>query len=250
MRFTLISMAIAVISTLWLMTAIAYSGEPFEENLVVYWPLNGDVKDKTGHGVDGEIKGDPKWVEGKSGKALEFDGVDDFVFVRDNPVLDLTDELTLMAWVNAYNIPASGERKLVYKGDAYLIKVRASKLSGDVHVNGWIGSLYDSKPTPLREWHHVAITYDGKAEHLYVDGVETDSKPRAGKISVTNKHLSIGAIKKTDTSNPYDFFNGIIDEIRIYNRALTADEIQLVMKLPTSVEPVGKLASIWGELKK
>ena len=229
---------------------------PTDDSLVLW--LNGRMSRRKGSllvdlskkGNHGTIHG-AKWVNTPLGHStLEFDGVDDFVFVRDNPVLDLTDELTLMAWVNAYNIPASGERKLVYKGDAYLIKVRASKLSGDVHVNGWIGSLYDSKPTPLREWHHVAITYDGKAEHLYVDGVETDSKPRAGKISVTNKHLGIGAIKKTDTSNPYDFFNGIIDEIRIYNRALTADEIQLVMKLPTSVEPVGKLASIWGELKK
>lgn len=221
-----------------------------DDTLLAYWSLDETVEDLSGNENHGEINGDPAWVEGKAGKALEFDGVDDFVFVEDSDSLDVVDALTLEAWIKPASIPGSGERKVVYKSDAYLIKVKGSKISSDVHVNGWIGSLYDTQPTPLDEWYHVAVVYDGTAEILYINAVEVDRKERAGKISVTSKHLGIGAIQKDFDSNPYDFFEGIIDEIKIYSRSMDADELTEEMESTSSaVNKAGKLATMWGDIK-
>ena len=235
-----------VFVSLTILTASVFA----DDTLVAYWSFDDTVKDLSGNGNDGEIKGDPQWVEGKFGKALQFDGVDDFVFVKDSDSLDVTDALTLEAWIKPEAIPASGERKVVYKSDAYLIKVRSSKISCDVNVNGWIGSLYDVKNTPLDEWYHVAVVYDGTAEILYINAVEVDRKERSGKISATAKHLGIGAIKKDDNSNPYDFFKGLIDEVRIYSRAMGPDELKVEMETSsTPVDAAGKLAESWGAIK-
>lgn len=234
-----------------LSTFMAISVFAADDTLVAYWSLDETVEDLSGNGNNGEINGDPVWVEGKAGKALEFDGVDDFVFVEDSDSLDVVDTLTLEAWIKPAAIPASAERKLVYKTDAYLIKVKNSKLSADVHVNGWIGSLYDTQATPLDEWYHLAVVYDGNAEILYINAVEVDRKERAGSISTTSGHLGIGAIQKQFNSNPYDFFTGVIDEIKIFSRSMDADELKEEMEsVSLAVNRAGKLATMWANLKK
>ena len=221
-----------------------------DETLMAYWPLDTNAEDISGNKNHGEIKGDPQWVDGKIGKALEFDGVDDFVFVEDSDSLDITEALTLMAWVKPAVIPPGAERKVVYKTGAYLIKVKNSKMSGDVHVSGWIGSLYDAQVTPLNEWYHVAIVYDGAAEILYVDAVEVDRLERSGSISTNSQHLGIGAIQKDFGSAPYDFFTGVIDDVKIYSRAMDANELEDEMNnASTAVDKTGKLTTMWGSIK-
>ena len=82
---------------------------------------------------------------------------------------------------------------------------------------------------PLNAWTHVALTYDGTTMQLYVNGVLAASQARTGSIQASSNPLWIGG------NSPYgEYFQGLIDEIRIYNRALTQAEIQADMAAPTT----------------
>ena len=114
----------ALLFSIVIVSILMVTGVSADETLMAYWPLDNNVQDMSGNGNHGEIRGEPQQVNGIVGKALEFDGVDDFIFVEDSDSLDITDALTLSAWVKPAVIPASAERKVVYKTDAYLIKVK------------------------------------------------------------------------------------------------------------------------------
>ena len=93
---------------------------------------------------------------------------------------------------------------------------------------------YFASPTALavNTWSHVAVTWDGSIMRLYINGVEAASKSRTGTLQSTTTPLRIG------NNSPYgEFFVGLIDEVRIYNRALSSAEIQADMNTPISIGP-------------
>jgi hypothetical protein len=172
-------------------------------------------------------------VQGRHGGAITFDGVDDMVNVADSASLDLTTGMTIEAWVRPTAL--SGWRTVIMKenpgGLAYVLygHDNAPKPSTYVRIAGRSSSngTGGSAALPLNTWTHLAATYDGAAVRLYVNGVEAGNAPVSGSLVTSTLPLRIGGNAVWG-----EFFSGLIDEVRIYNRALTAVQIRADMTTP------------------
>ncbi|MCU0913100.1 MAG: LamG domain-containing protein [Planctomycetes bacterium] len=200
-----------------------------DPNLIGWWPLDegsGTIAmDASGKGNDAKLQGDPQWVQdGRLGAAVKFNGTSDYLAVPDSDSLDIKgDRLTLAAWIrgNAWatshivrKIPDTGT------GSIYFIRVQSTLLRGDLATP--TGTIVVQGKTPLRvqEWVHAALVYDGAEGRIYVNGVLDGQAVVSGKIAESNNELRIGR------GEPAGYFNGSIDDVRIYNRALTVAEIK------------------------
>jgi hypothetical protein len=180
---------------------------------------------------NGTLYNSPTWTTGKFGNALKFDGLDDFVNVSDSPSLDVSN-ITIAVWIYPYNwdgIEGGDYGRIVDKNNAYLFflardggKNRLSFYyvnSSGVSNQSWS----NTNSIQLNKWQHVAVTYDGQYTKFYVNGnlSGTQLMKSTGPIIKTKLGLYIGNNYNHDRE-----FNGTIDEIKIWNRALTADEIR------------------------
>ena len=183
------------------------------------------VYDTSGNNNDGTIHGATWTTNGKFGKALEFDGVDDYVSVPDSSSLDITDEITIEAWINS-NILGSA-RGIVFKNQAWMVREESDgRFQVFVYVDGrWRGLTTTEKYTPGK-WCHIVMTYDSNTRKLaaYVNGV-SKSRTLSSLNSYTINPSGANTFIGTDISYGDKYFNGTIDEVRIYNRALTPEEI-------------------------
>ena len=188
------------------------------------------VADASGQGNGGTISSATWTASGRFGAALSFNGTSSWVTVADAASLDLTSGMTIEAWVN----PATGTgwRSVVLKeiagGLAYALYSanNASRPAGYVHMTVDNG-LNGTSAVPLNTWTHVALTYDGATLRMFVNGVQVSSLAVTGSIVVAPGALRIGG-----DSVWGEYFKGLVDEVRIYNRALTATEIQTDMNTP------------------
>ena len=181
------------------------------------------LTDRSGRGHTGTLSGAAWSTQGRFGGALSFDGVNDWVTVADTAALDLTTGLTLEAWVNPSAV--TNWRTVIMKertgGLAYSLYGAngASRASGWINAGGEIG-VDATSALPLNTWTHLAVTYDGATMRMFVNGVQVATRARTGAIPASAQALRIGG-----NSVWSEFFQGRIDEVRIYNRALTAAEI-------------------------
>jgi hypothetical protein len=189
------------------------------------------VTDGSGQGNHGTISGATRTTAGRYGAALSFDGINDWVTVADAASLDLTNQLTVEAWVfptalNSWETvvlkEAPGELVYALYGDN-----DARRPGAWVRVGGVSTSAVGPAALPLNAWTHLAMTYDGAQVRLFVNGALVRSVARTGSMSNSTGPLRIGG-----NAVWTEFFNGTIDEVRIYNRALTASEIQADMTAP------------------
>ena len=224
---------------------------PAEDGLVAYWSFDEGAgkkaADVTGNGHDGEFEGAPKWVAGKFGSALEFDGDDDHVVVPDDDALDLTDEVTLMAWFSPNDVLTS--RRMMVKNDSIFVifDFGNSKDSIDFLVKP-DNTNAESTTTDWKigQWYHFAGTFDGKTMKVYINGKLEGEKPNNVPIAPSDLDLWIGG---DDWGRPTDHFPGKIDEVRLYDKALSEADIQRVMDTPADVQARGKLTTTWAKIK-
>jgi hypothetical protein len=188
------------------------------------------VTDTSGHGHTGTISGATWTTQGKFGPALAFDGLNDWVTITAAPALDLTTGMTLAAWV--YPTTTSGVRDILLKEgptvDIY--NLYAYNGQGRPEANVFVGgSNRTAVGTELlaNVWTHVAGTYDGSTLRLFLNGVQVASTARSGAMAPGPGPLRIGG-----NSLWGEYFQGRLDEVRIYDRALTAAEIQAAMNTP------------------
>lgn len=239
--------ALSILLLLLFFTLTVASAQPPPE-LISYWKFDegaGTVTSDCVDANDGAIYG-ASWTAGKVDDALSFDGVDDYVLVPDSPNLCPTDAITIEAWIVPremefwfskqivtkadpdywdYNIPNSAYEFLVRNYGGYQLEFGAD------FEGGHIGYLTDTGPLTLNEWNHVAATYNGSSVKIYVNGDCVLEQPQSGKIRhswLPNMVLQIGSSISTRPDYPPSvcYFNGVIDEVAIYNQALTAEEIQ------------------------
>lgn len=171
--------------------------------------------DSSGYGNNGLIH-NATWTTGKFNSGLQFDGVDDYVEIPDSASLDITNEITVEAWVKRGTLNATDAEHIVMKFGSYYLHIKPNG-----HLRGaiWGKDIEGNISIPENEWHFVAATYDGKYVRLYVDGIADNFLNSSGTIPLTNNPLYIGKPSFGKS------FNGVIDEVRILNRALTQDEL-------------------------
>jgi hypothetical protein len=165
---------------------------------------------------------DPVQSVGFVGNALSFDGIDDTVSHALDPSLDIRDEITLDAWIFPTRVKT---QHVIRKGTFARVRPYGLSLSG---TNDFIFTMTApflqarSSGYPIDTWTHMAGTYDGNTMKLYVDGVLVDTVSRSGPIDVLQSSLLIG----TRLSIPSSTFQGLIDEVEVFDRALSESEIQ------------------------
>ena len=138
------------------------SGVSAEPNLVAHWTFDDDVKDSSGNGYDGTIIGAPIYVDGRVGKALDFDGIDDCVTIPGltNPV-----NMTYAFWVNADDLVGSSYITLLEFGsDDPWFGIRGG---GKIEFYPYVTS---SRSITIGRWYHIAVTSDGSESIIYING--------------------------------------------------------------------------------
>ncbi|MEM2129704.1 MAG: LamG domain-containing protein [Candidatus Bathyarchaeia archaeon] len=230
-----------------------YNAEPIQPSapsngLVGYWKFDEGsgttATDSSGNGNTGTLVNGPKWVNGKNGKALQFDGIDDYVLIPDSPSLRVQ-SFTLAAWiymtVRPYQAghPQHPHVCIINKLNYYATTVKTGyKLDfeyptasddtlvlaiGDGAAQRFLVQYNSINDLTLNQWHFVVGTYDGFVAKLYIDGQLKAS--RQGSYTILHDNTPL-CISREITQPVYDGFNGIIDEVRIYNRALSDQEIK------------------------
>jgi chitodextrinase len=198
----------------------------------------GSAGDLSGNANNGSISG-ATWVPGRFGQALSFDGVNDRVAILDSNTLDLTTGMTLEAWVRPTAL-GTAWRTVLFKhrnsnatNMMYVLYGNRNTSVPNTEVTVGTSSVKAANGTsqiPLNAWSHLAATYDGATLRLYVNGTQVASLATTGQIAVSNGDLWIGG------NNVWgEWFAGLIDEVRVYNRALTDSEIQTDMNTSVGI---------------
>jgi glucose/arabinose dehydrogenase/fibronectin type 3 domain-containing protein len=186
--------------------------------------------DATGNGNVGTLTGASWSTQGRYGSALSFNGTNSVVRVASAASLNVTSAMTLSAWIQP-TASQSGWRTIMQReADAYFLNASNSspmRPSGGGTFGGSLDYLSGPTANPVNTWTHVALTYDGTILRLYVNGTQVATAARTGAVQTTTNPLWIGG------NNPYgEYFQGLIDEVRVYNRALTQTDIQADMNSP------------------
>ncbi|UCF16411.1 MAG: LamG domain-containing protein [Phycisphaerales bacterium] len=186
------------------------------------------VVDSGPTGIDGTAHGDPSWAEGALDKALVLDGNDAYVNLGNHPKFNITNQITVSAWikVNAFD---RNYQTIISKGDtSWRLQRNAGTDTLEFGCMGlplpnnpvW-GGIFGKISVNDGQWHHAAGTYDGEKISLYVDGALDVSVDVIGTIRSNDYEVYIGA----NAEKPGRFWNGLVDDVRVYNYALIADEI-------------------------
>ena len=185
------------------------------------------VGDASGNGNVGAITGATWTTAGKFGSALVFNGTSALVTITDAASLRLTTGMTLEAWVNPATV-TNIWRDVIYKGNDNYYLEGTSTTSGVPAGGGTFGgtgaTLFGTAALAANTWTHLAVTYDGATLRLYVNGAQVSSGARTGNLATSANPLQIGG-----DSLYGQYFKGIIDEVRVYNLALTPTQIQADM---------------------
>ena len=237
MRKSKIILGALALITLSLVSVTVVGGQ-CPPGMVSYWKFDegsGRTAYDAVNGNHGTIYG-ATWTTGKVHGALNFDG-NDYVGIESSSNLEITDEITVEAWFKLVSTAASYFNIVDKMGPSLYEGYRlAFAGAGFWDPNSYLCFAIDhaNSADPLRRvtyvmapnvvqigaWHHAAGTYDGTELRLYLDGVLVGSKPATGPITPSSDPLYFGR-------NVYGWYwNGLIDEVAIYNRALSAEEIQ------------------------
>jgi len=236
----------------------------------------GDIaEDSSGNGNTGTLKNGPRWDDGKFGSALEFDGGITYIDCGTGPSLDITEELTVVAWVKFeavdYKNNAGGLFTVAAKGYPDALTPHAGWwFSHDNRNNGqgfnytcfgnknggWSGGGNNLNGRNFQftkgEWYHMAITVGDSVGKMYVNGTQlgTDKTFASLVLSDMSKNLTIGGAEGSYV------FNGLIDEVAIFNVELDEEQIQYVMNKGlewasglAAVDSSGKLIETWAGIK-
>jgi hypothetical protein len=210
-------------------------------NLVSWWPADGDAEDFVGMNVGALVNG-ATFAPGFVGQAFSLDGVNDFIEIPDASNLNLSNAITIQAWINPRSLPSRYPAIVKKSGltggssttTGYSLEFRdgAPQVLLWVYLkNQWFSSPPGTVPVGTNTWSHVTATYDGTWIRMYINGTEVGPptyKP-GNIIPSSDNSLNLGR----DPANPGDpdrYFDGLIDEVMIYNRALTAGEIRTTYK--------------------
>lgn len=249
------SMRLALIIAL--LGTISFSANAADPSLILYLPLDGGAgeiaKDASNYENDGQIV-DAQWADRNSGKCLEL-ASENYVEVPEISAYDVSSAVSLMAWVNTTSVTTWA--RIIDKSqwqdngfDLALSQVTHAPLF-EFFVNGTTSQALATTPVDDGEWHFVAGTFGNKTLKIYVDSVMENEVTSTGDVDIklNDWPIRLGCEANDSKGQPYV---GMIDEVAIFDRELSADELDTVFQKGINVSPVaskGKLAIVWGILK-
>ena len=197
--------------------------------LVAHWRLDDGsgtmASDSSGNGYDGTLIGGPEWVAGTDGGALAFDGADDYVDFGNPPDWPAgTSPRTLCGWGKTDSV-ASGYRWMAAYGSPATGQAMFIGMNGSTLVVGGYGGddVTVSGAWQVDEWYHVALTYNGTTAIAYVNGVQAGSLAKSWDLTLSRAHLG------RQVNNAAEFWDGLVDDVRLYDTVLTAAEIKALV---------------------
>ncbi len=207
-------------------------GACMTNGLVGYWNFNEGagtkVEDQSGEGNDGTFVSNPVWVQGKKNMGLEFDGIADRISVNHNSSLAIEDAITIEAWINP---DSSGNNRAIVRKvtstDGFEFRLYGANPNLYFLVresNGTLDAVTGTLTIGIDVWTHVAAVFDGTKLYLYVNGEEDNSDTSSSGLKATNT-TSLGIFRNSYWATS-EYYSGLGDELRIYNRALSATEIR------------------------
>jgi hypothetical protein len=240
------------------------------ENAVAIWLFDdgagGGVVDSSGNDNNGTIMGDSKWVDGKFGKALEFDGATTIVDCGAGESLDFVGQtnFSISVWAKSDTNNIT-DGMFVWKalgcstwaqygfgvGAIEANSVAPNKLNFYYRVNnsGTEEIVVDEGNFPADEWVHAVGTYDGEKLRIYMNGQMVADQDSSGIPWASTEHVYIGGDPGCGVRY---IWSGALDELMIFNKTLTEDEVKDLMKgyeMAGTVFPAGKLATTWSNIR-
>ena len=205
------------------------------DDAVVNLPFNNGAgttaTDVSGNSNHGTLQNGPVWVNGRSNGGLSFDGSNDAVVINSSPSLNgITSSVTVAAWVFR-NANQSSWRSILSRqagsetAEHYYLGFNDNAFKWGVNTTAGYSNFTIGGPAAVGQWLHLVGTYDGTTVRLYVNGVEHFSAPHSGTFAADTTRVVVGSSHNDAAGTPSEGFNGVIDEMRLYGRALTAQEV-------------------------
>jgi hypothetical protein len=205
-----------------------------DPNIVAWWKLDEGqgttVVDWSGHKNDGTLINGPKWVTGQDEGAVELDGSDDYINFGNTSNLPAGNSARSMCgwgktdtiaagwrWIAAYGSPGTSQ--------AMFIGINGNSLYG----GGYGDDVFMDGLWEVGVWHHICLTYDGTTARLYADAVEVAAEPKSWDLVLGRACIG------RQVNDLVEFWDGLVDDVRIYNKVLTTEEIQQAMRGDTSL---------------
>ncbi len=216
--------------------------------LAAYYACEGDAKDSSGNGLDGVVAGDATspitFVTGPTGfgKAMSFTGVQGSQFVdlgNRNPSSP-TGQLTVALWAKWAGLNEGWQgligKRISWGADTMMWQIEADRPTGNLQFQSGLNAVANNNgaPLPLNQWTHVAVTFDGANAAFYINAQQTGTGAFTFGYLYDAPFVFGASGANPDAANPsirtgVNPFNGILDEIRVYDKALSADEIAALM---------------------
>lgn len=236
------------------------------EGLAAYFTFDqgetDSIRDMSLTGNNGIVNGSPKWAAGpggKFGKALELDGVNDYIEVPDDGSLDIGDgDITMMLWIKHGDSPTDHPRPmpkmpLFGTDEPGFDIITVGTVSTEMQIfYGMSGATRQEtkggQDIADGEWHHLVALKEDNECKIYIDG-ELKASTVVTPMDISNDYPLI--IGSNGQPSAHTMFSGTVDEVAFYTRALMQDEIKEAMEmgLPVAVESAGKLGITWGQIK-
>jgi hypothetical protein len=212
-----------ILVTSLIMSSSALCADP---SLVAWYRFDGNADDSSGNNIHGTEMGNPTYEPGVFGQAISLDGDGDYVDCGLHPKLDITEFITFTYWIKVVEFDKEWNTVISRGDDSWRSSRAGMNNFMEAAVGGTTGNYtYGVTPVDDGEWHHVGWVYDGTMNYLYVDGEIDATEESTGEITVSSYPLYIG-----DNSQATGrFWTGLIDDVIIFNRPLTQNEIQKIM---------------------
>jgi hypothetical protein len=205
-----------------------------DPNLVAWWKLDEDqgttVVDWSGYKNNGTLINGPKWVTGYHDTALELDGSDDYVNFSGTSNLPAgTSARSMCGWAKTDSV-AGGWRWIAAYGSPGTSQAMFIGINGDSLYGGGYGDdVFIDGFWEIDVWHHICLTYDGTTARLYADGIEVAAEAKNWDLVLSRTHIG------RQVNDYIEFWDGMVDDVRIYDRALTPEEIKQAMRGDTMI---------------
>jgi hypothetical protein len=236
---------IMTLGLLFVLVGLPRSVSSFD-GLVAYWNLDEgagtEAADSTGNGLDGTLLNGPAWVDGKFGKALDFNGSAGALQIDNPTLLDDLETITISLWFDADSLGEGSLSKFISRNGSYELRFSNSSSRFYFDAERWNSSdgkwRFETGSSVLGGWHHLEVTYDygdsNNVPYLYYDGLRVvdldEYVSPAGSLADASGPLVIG-----NNSGQSRTFDGRLAEIRIFNRILNADEVLALATLPRMI---------------